>query len=171
MSEFALPTDPDAKKRKKEQAKEEAKKPKVPPEQESVHRCIFATVLYVCLLALTLLLIPAVGSTFNTKSAIPGPEDAGPTIGRLWTMVDQIAVVRRYPREDNLLKAFVFNGLGPLWFLCLLPPLVIVGVQYFVKDKELACRLHYLLALGMTLGMIGVGALSIAEVVANRPGG
>ena len=68
MSGFALPTDPDEKKRKLKEAKEEAAKPKVPPEQESVHRMIFALVLYVCLMLLLVLLIPTVGSAFDTST-------------------------------------------------------------------------------------------------------
>lgn len=170
MSGFALPPDPAEKKKKKEE-EEEAKKPKVPPEQESVHRMVFAVFLYFCLLLLLVLLVPAVGSSFNTKSRIPEPGDASGPIASVWSAVDQLVVVRRRPREANLLRAFVFRSIGPLWWLMLVPPLVIVALQVAIKDKELACRAHYLVSLGMTLGLIGIAALTIAELVAMQQGG
>ncbi len=164
MTQFALPPDPAERKHKLAQQKAERKdKAPTPPERDSVHKMVFGIVLYLCLAALVLVLVPAIGGVFVTGRAIPSPQDSDGLVRPVWELLDEFVVVRRAPGGETLFNAFRIETMGPLWALLLVPPALFVAMQLLIGDKAAACRWHGRVAVVIAVALMVVLATTIVD--------
>jgi hypothetical protein len=116
-------------------------------------------------MAMMFLVVPALGTGLSdVRQRELGPEQAPALIGWIWSTLDAFIKVRCDLSQATLFTAFKMQ-LASLWWTLSLPLLGVLALQLAIRDKQLACRVHYWTALAMAISLLAIIAVSCRELV------